>query len=113
MSTVDNTLRQRIGLLTRLLPLGLVFLTVLPQLIAVYLGQNSRVFPGKDSVEVLFYVVIIPLSSFWILKRISRWLDEYLQTQEDFQSVEHRQASIMNPAADAILSTDARRLESP
>jgi PAS domain S-box-containing protein len=84
-----------------------VFLAVLYQLITVYLGQNSRGFPSKASVEVLFHGVIIPLFSFWTLKRISRWLDEYLQIQKDVQSVEHRKASIINTAADAILSADA------
>ena len=107
MSTVDNTLRQRINLLNWLLPPGFVFLAVLYQLIAVYVGQNSRGFLSKASVDVLFHFVIIPLISFWTLKSISRWLDEYLQTLKDVQGVEHRQASIIYTAADGILSIDA------
>lgn len=108
MSTVDSTLRQRVGLLKWLAPLGLVAMAVLYRLIAHYLGQDGSGLSSRSRIDLVFYLAIAPLFLFWTLERVGHWLDENLQTRKAVERLEHRQAAIMSSAADAILSTDAR-----
>jgi PAS domain S-box-containing protein len=99
-------LKQRIHLLSWMLPLSFAALAIVYQLGLARWVQDNIGDTFHFAVEVLFYGTVGPLLAYWTLRLIGHWLDEKDQAERHARASERRLASITSVSADAILSLD-------
>ncbi len=102
-------LKQRIHLLSWMLPLSFAALAILYQLGLARWVHDNYGDTVHFAVEVLFYGTTGPLLAYWTLRLIGRWLDEKEQIERQARASERRLASITSASADAILSLDSEQ----
>ena len=107
MSTSDSSLRQNVSVLNWALPATLVLLAIIYQLAAAQWASNSSSVSQTLGAYILLHILIGPLLVFSAFRLITHWLDEDERSKTQNQDREHQLASIIDTAADAILSTDA------
>ena len=113
MSPTSNTLKQRITILRWVLPVTFAVMAMLFQLGPARLVHDYYGHALHYGVEIVFYATAGPLLAFWTLTRLSHWLDEKEQSEQQARTSEQRLASITAASADAILSLDSQgRIES-
>ncbi|MFQ5617013.1 MAG: ATP-binding protein [Anaerolineales bacterium] len=110
MNQNNDSLKQRITLLKRVLPPVLALVVVLYQLGPARWVHDTLGHSIHFGVEILFYASAGPLLAYWTLNLIGRWLDEKEQAERLVSISEHRLASITAASADAIFGIDARGL---
>jgi PAS domain S-box-containing protein len=105
--------RQRIARLRWALPLGIGLIAVLYEIGPGRWIHDAYGATGYFDLDILFYATAAPLMAFWVLSRISRWLDEKERAEAQAGASEQRLASVTAASADAILGLDAAgRIES-
>lgn len=102
-------LKQRINLLSWMLPLSFAALAILYQVGPARWVHDNFGEAFHFAIEVLFYGTAGPLLAYWTLRLIGRWLDEKEQIERRARASERRLASITSASADAILSIDSEQ----
>ncbi len=100
-------LRQRIARLRWALPLAIGLLAVGYELGPGRWIHDTLGASDYFGLDILFYATAAPLLAFWVLNRISQWLDEKDRAEQSARASEERLASVMAASADAILGLDA------
>jgi PAS domain S-box-containing protein len=106
MDQVNTNVRQRVALLSWLLPFAFAMMTVFYQLGPARIVQDRYGHEVHYAIEILFYASVGPLLTFFTLRRLVRWLDEKEQIENQARASEQHLASITAASADAILSLD-------
>ena len=107
MNQISHPIRQRITILRWALPLAIGLLAVLYEIGPGRWIHDTYGALNYFNLDIVFYAMIAPLSAFWVLTLISRWLDEKEQAEQQARDSEQRLASITAASADAIFSLDA------
>lgn len=106
MNLADYTLKQRIILLRRFLPITLIIVTIVYQLWSANLVHNETDDTIHLVVEFLFYATVGPLLIFWALTQLVHWVEEKERVEKQARATEQRLAWITTASADAIISLD-------
>lgn len=106
MAEVNTTIRQRIFLLSWLLPIAFAMMAVFYQLGPARIVQDRYGHEIHYIVEIIFYASAGPLLTFFTMRRLVRWLDEKECAEQQARVSEQRLASITSASADGILSLD-------
>ena len=113
MKTGSSTFSKRISVLRWALPIALGVLAVLYEIGPGRWMHDDIGAPAYFSVDILFYGMVAPLLIFWIMTRVSQWLEEKERIEHRAHTQEQRLASITSASADAILGLDSTgRIES-
>lgn len=107
MNWTYTTFRQRIPLLSWVLPLVLALIVVAYQLGLVRWIHGRYQEPTHYLVEILFDGVVGPLLAFWSLRHLGHWLDEKELAERQARHSERRLAAITTASTAAILGIDA------
>ena len=87
------SLRQRVALLRRTLPLILAAGVVLIQAGPMRWMHNNLGYSLYSGIEILFYASAGPLAIYWALKLVDYWLREKEQAEQLASATERRLAS--------------------
>lgn len=103
---MTGSLQERIARLRWALPVSFALLAVVYQLVLASWVHDRYGDPVHYVVEVIFYASAGPLLAFWVLGRISRWLDDKETAEMQARASDRRLAAITSASADAMLSLD-------
>jgi PAS domain S-box-containing protein len=104
------TVRQRVAVLTWLLPLTIAVLFILFHIGSARWLQDTGLVLNTNLSAVLFYVAIVVVLVFLALKQIGIWLGNTSQSQPQVKADAERLAQIADTSDDAILSLDSKGL---